>query len=199
MKTNQVTTLSELIYYAWVASQEALSFTSSARRILSSRWVLNLISLYPLLSNDSCCVFVMLMKEFIATHSHTKIFILSRSRSIFMSATLVEYHISFNQNMSKLLFDPLSTHIVNIIINEVHCIIIVLVWSLNEYVRNFIFNKFDFNVLTLFFKRFMNGIVFSRLDHHIFIVQRNLIINRRRTFFNNFYLFKFILLLIIIE
>src|SRR3954462_7210048 len=165
----------------------------------SSRWVLNLVSLYPLLSNDSRCVFVMLMKEFIATHSHTKIFIFSRSRSTFISATLVEYHISLNQNTSKLLFDPSSKHIINIVINEVHCIIIVLVWSLNEYVRNFIFNKFDFNVLTLFFKRFMNGPVLIHLDHHIFNVQRNLIINRRRSLFNNFNLFKFFLLWIIIE
>src|SRR3954467_10337649 len=172
---------------------------SSARRILSSRWVLNLVSVYPLLSNDSCCVFVMLMKEFIATHSHTKIFIISRSRLIFMSTKLVEYHISLNQNTSKLLFDPLSKHIINIVINEVHCIIIVLMWSLNEYVTNLIFNKLDFHVLSLFFKKFINGIVFIHLDHHIFIVQRNLIIIRRRTFFNNFYLFKFVLLLIIIE
>src|SRR5436190_17008223 len=141
----------------------------------------------------------MLMKEFIYTHSHTKIFILSRSRSILMSAKLVEYHISLNQNTSKLLFDPSSKHIINIVINEVHCIIIVLMWSLNEYVRNFIFNKFDFNVLTLFFKRFMNGIIFIHLDHLIFNVQRNLIINRRRTFFNNFHLFKFVLSWIIIE
>src|SRR4051812_33908095 len=141
----------------------------------------------------------MQMKEFVAAHSHTKIFILSSSHSILMSATLVEYHISLNQNTSKLLFDPLSKHIINIVINEVHCIIIVLVWSLNEYVRNLIFNRLNFHVIALFFKRFMNGTVFIHLDHHIFIVQRNLIINRRRTFFNNFYLFKFILLLIIIE
>src|SRR3954462_6103126 len=90
----------------------------------SSRWVLNLVCLYPLLSNDSCCVFVMLMKEFIATHSHTKILVLSRSRSIFMPAKLVKYHITLNRNTSTLLFDPSSKHIINIIINEVHCIII---------------------------------------------------------------------------
>src|SRR4051812_42292911 len=141
----------------------------------------------------------MLMKKFIATHSHTKIFILSRSRSIFRSDKLVEYHISFNQNTSKLLFDPLSKHIINIIFNEVHCIMIVLMWSLNEYVRNLIFNKLDFDLLALFFKRFMNGIIFSHLNFYIFVVLRILIINRRRTFFNNLHLFKCILVWIIIE
>src|SRR3954470_6376149 len=135
----------------------------------------------------------MLMKEFITTHSHTKIFILSSSRSIFMSAKLVEYHISLNQNTSKLLFDPLRKHIINIIFNEVHYIIIVLIWSLNEYVRNLIFNKLDFNVLALFCKRFMSGIIFSHLNFYIFIVQRTLIIDCQRTFFNNFYLFEFFL------
>src|SRR3954471_23060622 len=121
-------------------------------------------------------IFIRLMIKTVYIHFLIKIFSLMCFHSRFLFMKLVNNHIFSTPCMCKLHFEPLSKHVIYIILDEIQNIIVVLNLSLNEQLRFIVFNKFDLIIFALFY---IMGILFNYFILFIFVFLRIFVVFQR--------------------